>query len=257
MGLGGAEFRLPVLKGVFGYATKRAIALNLAVSLVTLLAALAARLPSTSFDPVLALWPILAALIAGSLCGAYTGASYAEKLSVERLERLILVLLVSIGLSLMIEAVLAWQSAGVPFGLVVRLPVAIALGYGIGIVSSLLGVAGGELIIPTLVFVFGADIKVAGTASVLVSLPTVMIGVVRYARNSIGYARSDIGALIAPMGLGSVVGALLGALLVPVLPGAVIKVVLGLVLIVSAVRMFRHDRAPQLSVKSDDESSAS
>jgi len=39
----------------------------------------------------------------------------------------------------------------------------------IGLVSSVLGVAGGELIVPTLVFGFGADIKTAGTASLLIS----------------------------------------------------------------------------------------
>jgi uncharacterized protein len=36
-------------------------------------------------------------------------------------------------------------------------------GLAIGLVSSLLGVAGGELIIPTSVFAFGADIKTAWT----------------------------------------------------------------------------------------------
>ena len=46
--------------------------------------------------------------------------------------------------------------------------------------SSLLGIAGGELIIPTLVFTFGAGIKAAGTASFLVSLPTVAVGVLRH-----------------------------------------------------------------------------
>ena len=35
--------------------------------------------------------------------------------------------------------------------------------FGIGIVAALLGVAGGELLIPTLVLLFGADIKLAGS----------------------------------------------------------------------------------------------
>jgi uncharacterized membrane protein YfcA len=43
MGLGGAEFRLPVLAGVFGYAARRAVALNLAISLVTVVSALIIR----------------------------------------------------------------------------------------------------------------------------------------------------------------------------------------------------------------------
>ena len=43
IGLGGAEFRLPVLAGVFGYVARRAVALNLAISLVTVVSALLIR----------------------------------------------------------------------------------------------------------------------------------------------------------------------------------------------------------------------
>jgi uncharacterized protein len=40
IGLGGAEFRLPVLAGVFGYRARRAVALNLAISPITVVSAL-------------------------------------------------------------------------------------------------------------------------------------------------------------------------------------------------------------------------
>lgn len=40
--------------------------------------------------------------------------------------------------------------------------------------------AGGELLIPALVLVFGADIKTAGSASILISLGVVSIGLWRY-----------------------------------------------------------------------------
>ena len=43
-------------------------------------------------------------------------------------------------------------------------------------ISSLLGVAGGEFIIPILIFIFGVDIRTAGTESVLISLPVVLTG---------------------------------------------------------------------------------
>jgi hypothetical protein len=52
----------------------------------------------------------------------------------------------------------------------------VAIGLGVGVVSSVLGVAGGELLIPALVFVFGADIKTAGTASLMISLAIVAMG---------------------------------------------------------------------------------
>ena len=140
---------------------------------------------------------------------------------------------------LIAEGVLPWQTRGVPGGLVARLPLALLCGAGIGLVSSLLGVAGGELIIPTLVLLFGADIKIAGTASVLVSLPTVLSGLVRYGRSGAFEERTDLAAVVFPMGIGSILGALGGGLLVPYVPAGALKVGLGVILILSAVRIFR------------------
>ncbi|MBL8744353.1 MAG: sulfite exporter TauE/SafE family protein [Myxococcales bacterium] len=106
--------------------------------------------------------------------------------------------------------------------------------------SSLLGVAGRELIIPTLVFVFGADIKIAGTVSITISLPTAAVGIARYATRGAYHSRADLGSLVAPMGLGSILGALLGGALVPYAPAGLLKIGLGAILVVSAVRIFRH-----------------
>jgi uncharacterized membrane protein YfcA len=103
-------------------------------------------------------------------------------------------------------------------------------------VSSLLGVAGGELIIPTLVFAFGAGIKTAGTASLLISLPTVAVGVLRQSRLGSSAYRADLTRTVAPIGAGSVIGA--GGLFVGVVAASVLKFVLGVILIVSAVRIF-------------------
>jgi hypothetical protein len=56
-------------------------------------------------------------------------------------------------------------------------------GFLIGTVASLLGVAGGEFLIPTLVLLLGCDIKLAGSLSLAVSLPTVLMGFMRYSRD--------------------------------------------------------------------------
>ena len=80
---------------------------------------------------------------------------------IEQLERLILVLLVVIGLFLIIEGFLPQEIPGLlqNAALLWRIVAGILFGLAIGLVSSLLGEACGELIIPTLVFAFGADIK--------------------------------------------------------------------------------------------------
>jgi len=243
IGLGGAEFRLPVLKALFRYPTARAVSLNLLVSLVTLFASLAIRARAVETERLPDLLPVVGGLIAGSMAGAYVGASFASRISARRLERLILILLVTVGSLLVIEAFLDLQGEGIPFGPAIRVPLAALIGLGIGVVSSLLGVAGGELLIPTLVYVFGADIKTAGTASVLISLPAVSVGVWRYARQGAFSDRRDGTALLLPMGIGSIVGALAGGLLASNVAGRALKILLGSILIGSAFRVFRPRRS--------------
>jgi uncharacterized protein len=195
IGLGGAEVRLPVLAGVFGYAARRAVALNLAISLVTVVSALLIRGGTLSLTPVLGLLPVALAMIAGAVSAAFVGVAPVHTISERMLERFILVLLVGIGVALVVQAFLPHEVSGfLPGDLspLVRLVVAALFGLFIGLVSSLLGVAGGELIIPTLVFVFGAGIKTAGTASLLISLPTVAVGVLCHRRLGSYSERADL-----------------------------------------------------------------
>jgi uncharacterized membrane protein YfcA len=239
IGLGGAEFRLPVLAGVFGYAARRAVALNLAISLVTVVSALIIRGGTLSLAPLLGLLPVVAGVIVGAVSAAYVGTALVHRVSKRLLEQIILVFLVVIGTALIVEAFLPRDVPGLlPASPLVRLVAAVIFGLGIGLVSSLLGVAGGELIIPTLVFAFGAGIKTAGTASLLISLPTVAVGVLGHWRLGSLTDRADLTQTVAPMGVGSVVGAVVGGFFVGVVPAGVLKLVLGVILIGSAVRIF-------------------
>ncbi|WP_341526408.1 sulfite exporter TauE/SafE family protein [Nostoc sp. UHCC 0302] len=239
IGLGGAEFRLPVLAGTLGYSVRQAVPLNLAVSLITIAASLAIRGSTLSFSQVIPLLPVILSLITGAVITAFFGAAIAHRLSNEQLERIILVLLVLIGIALIIEGFLPQQIAALlPPTLSWRIPAGIFFGLAIGLVSSLLGVAGGEVIIPTLVFAFGVDIKTAGTASLLVSLPTVLVGVIKYASRGAFADRTVLGNTIAPMGVGSVIGAIIGGMLVGIIPAALLKMMLGVILNISAFRVF-------------------
>lgn len=63
-------------------------------------------------------------------------------------------------------------------------------GFGIGVIAAIMGVAGGELLIPTIVLLYGVDPKLAGSLSLLVSLPTMVMAFFRYSRNqAFGSAR--------------------------------------------------------------------
>jgi uncharacterized protein len=241
IGLGGAEFRLPVLAGPLGYVARRAVALNVAISLITVIASLAIRGGTLSFAPLASLLLPMGAMIAGALVTASIGTRLVGRLSNEQLEQIILVFLVSIGGLLIAEGFLPAQlSALVPDEPLVRLSTGVLFGLVIGLVSSMLGVAGGELIIPTLIFAYGVEIKLAGTASLLISLPTVLIGVARYSGQGAYRDQRDLRDTIAPMGVGSVIGAVIGGVLVGLIESTVLKVGLGMILIWSASRIFRH-----------------
>lgn len=235
IGLGGGEFRLPILTSLFDYAARAAVPLNLVISLITLMAALAVRAHTLSLAAVLPHAVEATALGVGGIVGARWSARLLTRLTDHRLEHLIAWLLAGIGVLLIVEAFLP----GHPMALVSRDPgtliiSGVVLGLVIGAVAALLGVAGGELLIPTLVLVYGADIRSAGTASLMISIVTVLSGLLRYRGLA---ALPDIGSLrtvAVPMGLGSIVGAIIGGLLVGLLPVAGLKVLLGAVLIAAA-----------------------
>lgn len=241
MGLGGAEFRLPILAGTLGYSARQAVPLNLAVSIVTIFTALLIRGKTLSLNSLIPFQAIIICLIIGAVISAFYGATWVRRVSNKNLEKIILIFLVIIGSALIIEGFLPQTfSALIPSILGVQIIVSLLCGLAIGIVSSMLGVAGGELIIPILVFAFGVDIKTAGTGSLLISLPTVLVGLFRYAQQGAFTEKQPLKITVLPMGIGSVIGAIIGGMLVGIISPAVLKFSLGVILIISAIRVFRH-----------------
>lgn len=70
IGLGCAEFRLPLLIGFFGFAALQAIIMNKAIGLVVVITALPARLFAVPLAELSPYWFIVLNLLAGSLIGA-------------------------------------------------------------------------------------------------------------------------------------------------------------------------------------------
>ncbi len=242
IGLGGGEFRLPVLMHVIGFDARSAVPVNLMVSLVTLAFALVARSPMMSPFDVIAFWPAVLGLVAGGMVSAFWGAGLVRALSGPRLIQIIAILLGALSALLLAEAVWPFQGDGlIPADTTLALAIGVALGLGIGLVSSLLGVAGGELLIPTMMFVFGADIRTAGTASILISLCLISTGLLRHWH--LGTLPMGRGAqrMVTAMSGGSVIGAGLGALAVTMAPVGALKLLLGMVLIAAAAKTMFGD----------------
>lgn len=239
IGLGGAEFRLPLLISVFGFRALQAVILNKAISLVVVAFSLPFRTAAVPFASVLQRWDIILTLLAGSLAGAWFGAGWATRLHSRTLYRVLAVLMV------LIAAVLLWghephASASMPLQGVGLAMVGVIVGFGIGVVAALMGVAGGELLIPTITLLFGADIKLAGSLSLAVSLPTMITGFARYSLDqSFGVIREQWRFLLV-MAAGSIVGAFLGGQLLGIVPTAVLLPLLAVILVISAVKVWRH-----------------
>ena len=235
IGLGGGEFRLPVLMHGIGFDAKSAVPLNLMISFVTLAFAMASRSGAVSFAAITPHLPEVIGLATGGMVSAVYGVSLVRRLSGDGLVRLIALLLVGIGALLLWEAVFPFRHVSVlPANLTVHVLAGVAIGIGIGLVSSVLGVAGGELLIPTLIFIFGAEIRTAGSASILISLGIVLMGLWRYWRSNAIPQGRGIQRITFAMSAGSILGATLGGLAVAFAPVQFLKLLLGFVLIVAA-----------------------
>jgi uncharacterized protein len=239
IGLGGAEFRLPLLIGAFRFAALQAVILNKAMSLVVVASALPFRAVAVPFASVAAHWPITANLLAGSLLGAWCGAEWATRLPSKTLYRVIGVLLLGIAVVLVLGHDTGPASSAQLAG-PIQIIAGVAAGFAIGIVAALLGVAGGELLIPTLVLLFGIDIKLAGSLSLAVSLPTMLVGFVRYSRDRSFVVLGQNRRFVLVMAGGSIFGSFIGGQLLGFVPSAVLLPVLAIILVLSAAKVWRH-----------------
>ena len=238
IGLGGAEFRLPLLIGAFGFPALQAVILNKAMSLVVVATALPFRAATVPLVSVAEHWTIIVNLLAGSLIGAWFGAGWATTLASKTLYRVIAIMLLLIAVVLVLgheraasEALLTGTAQAI---------VGVIAGLIIGVVAAVLGVAGGELLIPTLVLLFGVEIKLAGSLSLAVSLPTMLVGFARYSRDSSFVVLGQNRLFVLIMAVGSIVGSFIGGQLLGIVPTSLLLPLLGAILVISAVKVWRH-----------------
>ncbi len=238
VGLGGAEFRLPLLIGLFSFIALQAVIVNKAMSLLVVLVALPSRLAAVPLDAVVPYWFVTVSLLLGSLPGAWMGASWATRMRAATLYRVLGVLLLGIAAVFAAHHLDVIPELALPGA--AQAVVGVAAGFGIGVVAAVMGVAGGELLIPTITLLYAVDVKLAGSLSLLVSLPTMLVAFFRYSRDqAFGVLRQHAGFVVA-MAVGSVAGSIGGGLLLGAVPTAVIAPLVVALLLVSAVKVWRH-----------------
>lgn len=238
IGLGGAEFRLPLLIALFGFVALEAVILNKAMSLVVVIAALPARAFAVPWEQVASHWSVVVNLLAGSLLGAWVAAGWATRMHSRTLYRVLAVLLVLI--ALVLASTHYADLGGVDLPPLPRAVAGVIAGVLIGMVAAFMGVAGGELLIPTIVLLFAVDIRLAGSLSLMVSLPTMVVAFARYSRDSTFAVIGQNIRFVLLMGGGSIAGAVAGGALLRYVASPALIAVLALILLISAAKVWRH-----------------
>jgi hypothetical protein len=109
----------------------------------------------------------------------------------------------------------------------------IALGLGAGIASGFLGIGGGSILIPVLVYIFGlTQHQAQGTTLALMVPPIGLLAAWRY--YIAGNVKLNMAAFIC---IGFLAGGLIGAILVHKVPAAALRKIFGVSLFLVSIKM--------------------
>lgn len=233
IGVGGGEFRIPVLVRLLGFPLRLAGGVNLVIGLCTVIVGVLRRWGQHTWardDMVLV--GIMGTL---SLVGAALGALWRGKLPFRPLKWIVCSYLILVGGWMLYEAVAHVEHVLLEPTGAGRWLLAAFVAFTIAAASGVLGVAGGEMRIPALLYLFGVPIVEAGTLSLAVSVPTVAAGAV--ADRRLGHLPNSALLVAAFMGATSIIGVLIGAALLAYFDRDAIKALLGIILLLATVRL--------------------
>jgi len=241
IGVGGGEFRIPVLLHVLRLPVRVAAGANTVIGLAVVILGAVRRLPQHAWQEGDAV--VVGTMVLSSLAGAWIGARMANRVPLAPLKAFVIAYLLLVGVWMIVEAFLHVDYALLDPTGAVRIVLAAVASFAIAAVSGSLGVAGGEMRIPALMYLFAMPIKQAGTVSLLVSIPTVAASAVAYRR--MGHIPNRVLAVAGVMGVGSVIGVLIGAALLPYVDKHVLKGILGAILLLATACLLLPWLRPQ------------
>jgi len=115
----------------------------------------------------------------------------------------------------------------------------IMVGVAAGMLSGLVGVGGGIIIVPALVFFIGFSQKTAqGTSLALIMFPVGILGVLQYYKQ--GHVDYRVVAILA---IGFLAGSYFGSKIALSLPQETVKKIFAVLMIIIAVKMLFFDKA--------------
>lgn len=105
-------------------------------------------------------------------------------------------------------------------------------GLAVGLLSGLVGIGGGVVLVPLLLYVFKVDMHVAAGTSLAIIIPTAIAGVLGHLSN--GNVAWKFALLIA---VGAIAGSVLGSWLADLLPSASLKKIFAFLLLLISVKV--------------------
>ncbi|MEV4420199.1 sulfite exporter TauE/SafE family protein [Patulibacter sp. NPDC049589] len=169
-----------------------------------------------------------------ALGGVLAGTWLQQRIPARRVSLIFAALLLVVAVSMVLSTGDADGSGGTDLD-VVHVLLAAVFGFAAGVVSGLLGVGGGTLFVPGLIYVLGLGHVDAEATSLLAMVPMSLLGAWRQHR----YGNLELRTSVT-MGVLAIPGALLGVVLANALPVRVLEIGFALLLLYVAQRLGRR-----------------
>mgnify|MGYP000442137216 FL=1 len=108
----------------------------------------------------------------------------------------------------------------------------IGVGLATGVLSGLLGVGGGVILVPALVFIFSLTMKNAIGTSLAIIIPTAIVGTYfHYREGNVNFS------LVIYIAIAAIIGSRIGVYLNDVLPNIILRRMFGALLLLIGIKM--------------------
>jgi uncharacterized membrane protein YfcA len=234
LGIGGAAILVPSMVDVLGMSQHRATGTSLFVIIPTALVSAVIYAFSGQLD-----WILVVLFSVTAVIGATLGARATARVSGRNLRRMFGVFLLFVAVRLLIPSGAGTNAQ--PIDIFAQNPALTAgeglLGFVAGFLSGLLGIGGGQVLTPGMVFLFDVPQRLAQGISIAFIVPTAISGAYTHYRR--GNVLPGVGLLLIPA---SVIGGIVGSNLAQWIDPMLLRMGFGVFLLYGSARML----APQL-----------
>jgi uncharacterized membrane protein YfcA len=236
LGIGGAAILVPGMTDLLGISQHRAAGTSLFVMIPTAAVTAVIYALGAQMD-----WSLVLLFSLTAVLGATLGARAMTRLSAANLRRIFGLFLIFVAIRLIVPGGAPPAEAPAPGHILAQDPIVTvgeaALGLAGGFLSGLLGIGGGQVLTPGMIFFFGVPQKLAQGISIAFIVPTAFSGALTHYRR--GNVLPRVGMLLVPC---SMIGGVVGAWAVQHIDAGALRLGFGIFLFYASARML----APKL-----------